>query len=326
MYVDVYDNSSSPPPFESTSFVVELRGPPAHVAERIRQGLEVESKKDRHIMALWTSTKAGQKAGKAMTDDDLMGFHRHLVVFNGQLHLLEACRVDNDIDGDTHIELTMLPGSKWAGSNQSLENARVLERYTLLRGETSPFMFDFGFVGSYLNEYDAVTKHLARPRSKDTHLLKVSKRRLFSHRMYSLIFFFSLLFFPVISCQAVADPTVRAKRPDFPGAGLERPDGRNVPINSSQFASLVALEYEIEAIQGPPGTGKSTIIFHIIDSVLTRFDDPPVALVTCVQVGLRCTYTHCPCSHAHCLRARPSLSTSQILMCPNSEQGRRRCG
>ena len=74
---------------------------------------------------------------------------------------------------------------------------------------------------------------------------------------------------------AVADPMLRQSIVTTHGVLDPR-----VPCNTGQRAALDGFHRNIEGLQGPPGTGKSTVIFHIVTSLLT---DGKAALVTCVQ-------------------------------------------
>lgn len=74
---------------------------------------------------------------------------------------------------------------------------------------------------------------------------------------------------------ALADPQNRAFAGFSAGAMCPR-----VPYCSQQRAIVAGLAHCVEAVQGPPGTGKSTLIYHIVSSLL-----PPceVALLVAVQ-------------------------------------------
>lgn len=112
-------------------------------------------------------------------------------------------------------------------------------------------LYDFGYIGTFIHEYDSCCKQLARvPTSVGSS--------------------------PTLP-DAVADP---AKRTLVPYTA--RPPHDAVPINGGQLKILQGLQNNFEGIQGPPGTGKSTMIYHIIHSALP---EGAVALTTCVQVS-----------------------------------------
>jgi len=104
----------------------------------------------------------------------------------------------------------------------------------------------FGYVGDYVNQYAAACAFAEGRLPTPT-----------------------LLF-------AIADPTMRR-----PSRGFEsREISANVPLNDRQGEVIRALSSNLEGIQGPPGTGKSTVIFHLVNSILPVND---VTLATCVQ-------------------------------------------